>query len=83
MRKIEFKSSVSGMTKIFVGDKELSTALDPKVLQAFRVTKSKLPPVTGQNILQTIAKKLANDHINLAKDETSFILNYVKEELGI
>jgi len=83
MRKIEFKSSVSGMTKIFVDNTELSTALDPKALRQYRVMKSKLPPVTGQNILDTITKKLADDVINLAKDETAFILKYVREELNL
>ena len=83
MRKIEFKPSVSGMTKILVDGKELNTALDPKALRQYRVMKSKLPPCTGQNILDVIAKKLADDIVNLAKDETSFILKYVKEEINL
>jgi hypothetical protein len=83
MRKIEFKSGVSGMTKIFVDDTELSTALDPKALRTYRIMKSKLPPVTGQNILNTITKKLADEVINLSKDETTFIIDYVKDELNL
>lgn len=83
MRKIEFRPSVSGMTKIFVDDTELDTALDPKALLQFRANKSKLPPAVGQNILETVNKKLANDVINLAKDEVTFILRYVKTELNL
>ena len=83
MRKIEFKSSVSGMTKIFVDNKELNTAIDPSAFRQYRIMKSKLPPSTGQNILDVINKKLADDVVNLSKDELSFILKYVKEELNL
>lgn len=83
MRRIEFKASVNGLTKIFVDGKELATALDPKALRAFRVSKSKLPPMAGQQIVDTVAKKLANDNVSLTKEETNFILKYVKDELGV
>lgn len=83
MRRIEFKSSVSGMTKIFIDGRELTTALDPKVIRGFRITKSKLPPMMGQQLVDTIVKKLENDHIILAKDELNYIIKYVKDELGL
>ena len=83
MRKIEFKPSVSGTTKIFVDNKELATVFDPNVFRQFRINRTKLPPVTGQNIVDTITKKLLDDHITLAKDEINFIVKYVKEELGL
>lgn len=83
MRKIEFRPSVSGLTKIYIDNTELSTVLDPKALRTFRLMKDKLPPVTGQNILNTITKKLANDVVNLDREETSFILKYVRDELNL
>jgi hypothetical protein len=83
MRKIEFKPSVSGMTKIFVDNTELSTALDLKAFRQYRIMKSKLPPVMGQNIFNAVVKKLADDVISLSKDETDFILKFVKEELNL
>jgi hypothetical protein len=83
MRKIEFKTSVTGLTKIFVDGRELDTALDPKAIRTFRVSKSKLPPIAGQQIVDTVAKKLANDVMNLTKEETNFILKYLKDELGL
>lgn len=83
MRKIEFRPSVSGLTKIFVDGKELDTKLDPKSLKLFVANKSKLPPSAAQNILNTLSKNLENEVINLAKDEVSFITNYVKTELNL
>jgi hypothetical protein len=83
MRKIEFKSSVSGMTKIFVDGKELNTALDLKALRQVRLMKSKLPPATGQNIIDITNKKLGDDVLNLTKEEIMVILKYVKEEINM
>lgn len=83
MRKIEFKASISGLTKIFVDGTELATAIDLKAFRQYRLMKSKLPPSTGPNIVDAIRKKLADDHVNLAADETAFIINYVKEELNL
>ena len=83
MRRIEFKSSVNGLTKIFVDGKELATTLDPKALRAFRVSRSKLPPNAGPQIVDAVTKKLANDNVSLTKEETNFILKYLKDELGL
>jgi hypothetical protein len=83
MRKIEFKASISGLTKIFVDGTELATAIDPKAFREFRLMKSKLPPVMGKNIVDAITKKLADDHVNLTAEETSHILKYVKAELNL
>jgi hypothetical protein len=81
VRRIEFKSSVNGLTKIFVDGKELATTLDPKALRAFRA--SKLPPNAGPQIVDAVTKKLANDNVSMTKEETNFILKYLKDELGL
>ncbi len=83
MRKIEFKQSVTGMTKIFVDGKELQTQLDPKALRNFRANKSKLPPVMGQQILDATMAKLKNDFVTLTNEELKHINAHVKEELGL
>jgi hypothetical protein len=80
MRKIEFKPSVNGLTKIFVDGKELQTQLDPKALRQFRANKSKLPPVMEQQILNAMITKLKNDVVTLTTDELKFIAAYLKEQ---
>lgn len=82
MRSIKFVSSVSGMTKIFVDGKELNTAIDTAALRVVRMNKSKLPPATGQNIIDVLFRKLSDDILNLDRQELSTIINFVKEEIN-
>jgi len=80
---ITFVQSLNGSTKIFSDSTELETMLDVKAMRAFHAAKAKLPPVMGQQILDTISKKLANDRVNLSQADAAVVINYAKKELGL
>lgn len=42
-----------------------------------------MSPVIGKQIVQSMSKKLKSGSINLSQEEISFILDYLKSELGI
>lgn len=82
-RKIEFKENVNGLTKIYVGGTEMDTRLEPSAMKTYRLNKKKLPPIMGQQILDTITKKLRDDKVNLSSTEMATIVSYAKEQLGM